>query len=175
MLSEALVPVKLFRSVTTDIRLRALGDRSHCRTAAQDEGGYLCQRKRRRRLQKEMAKSALMEAVHVRNVPQSVVPRDKSAVTAAPVTTPTRSAVMLTIHFFQNAICAGRPTEVRRHSEDSIPRLNNGERQYAEIRRPAPRPALGPRWAPALAAVSRSSRPRLGSRLRMHSPRYWSR
>src|SRR5688572_16285872 len=96
--------------------------------------------------------------------PQRVVPRDKSAVTAVPATTRTPSAVMLTIHFFQNVICAGDgPTEVRRHSEDSISRLNNGERQYAairlcgcstpdacrvyvvppKIRRPAPRPALG--------------------------------
>jgi len=127
--------------------------------------------------------------------PQSVL-RDKSAVTAAPATTPTRSAVMLTIRFLpERNQCRGRPD--RGPAQRGLnPELNNGGRQYAAIRlcgcstpgacrvyvfptkrftaRP-PRPELGLRWAPALAAVSRSSRPRLGSRLRMHSPLYWSR
>src|SRR5215216_7384017 len=66
--------------------------------------------------------------------PQSVL-RDKSAVTAAPGTTPTRSAVMLTIRFLpERHQCRGRPDSGPPAQRGLNPELNNGERQYAAIR-----------------------------------------
>jgi hypothetical protein len=65
----------------------------------------------------------LMEAVHVRNVPSECCPSGQECCNGSTCYDPdTFCGDANNKIFFQNAISAGDgPTEVRRHSEDSIP------------------------------------------------------